>query len=201
MAVCAYSQILYHGATISAFSDTLLVNRFKGGIRINDFSTDVKLARGGDSAAFARLYSLVYKDLYHIALYSLRSSHDACDVVSDTVLDAFTTIGKLKDEKAFRGWIMKILSAKIKRKQREYFANTAELTDEELPEEEFGYENVELREAVDRLDPQSRLILSMSALEGYTGDEIAQICGMNAATVRSRLSRIKERLRLELSGT
>ncbi len=168
---------------------------------MNDFSTDVKLARGGDSAAFARLYSLVYKDLYHIALYSLRSSHDACDVVSDTVLDAFTTIGKLKDEKAFRGWIMKILSAKIKRKQREYFANTAELKDEELPEEEFGYENVELREAVGRLDPQSRLILSMSALEGYTGDEIAQICGMNPATVRSRLSRIKERLRLELSGT
>ena len=168
---------------------------------MNDFSTDVKLARGGDSEAFARLYSLVYKDLYHIALYRLRSSHDGCDVVSDTVLDAFTTIGRLKDEKAFRGWIMKILSAKIKRKQREYFANTAELNDEELPEEEFGYENVELREAVGRLDPQSRLILSMSALEGYTGDEIAQICGMNAATVRSRLSRIKERLRLELSGT
>ncbi|MBR6071068.1 MAG: sigma-70 family RNA polymerase sigma factor [Ruminococcus sp.] len=168
---------------------------------MNDFSTDVKLARKGDSEAFARLYSLVYKDLYHIALYSLRSSHDACDVVSDTVLDAFTTIGKLKDEKAFRGWIMKILSAKIKRKQREYFANTAELRDEELPEDEFSYENVELRDAVERLDPQSRLILSMSALEGYTGDEIAQICGMNAATVRSRLSRIKERLRLELSGT
>jgi len=168
---------------------------------MNDFSTDVKLARKGDSEAFARLYSLVYKDLYHIALYSLRSSHDACDVVSDTVLDAFCTIGKLKDEKAFRGWIMKILSSKIKRKQREYFANTAELKDEELPEDEFSYENVELRDAVERLDPQSRLILSMSALEGYTGDEIAQICGMNAATVRSRLSRIKERLRLELTGT
>ena len=168
---------------------------------MNDFSTDVKLARRGDSEAFARLYSLVYKDLYHIALYSLKSSHDACDVVSDTVLDAFCSIGKLKDEKAFRGWIMQILSAKIKRKQREYYANTAELKDEELPEEEFSYENVELKDAVERLDPQSRLILSMSALEGYTGDEIAQICGMNPATVRSRLSRIKEKLRLELAGT
>lgn len=165
------------------------------------FSTDVKSAREGDSEAFARLYSLVYKDLYHIALYSLRSSHDACDVVSDTVLDAFCSIGKLKDEKAFRSWIMKILSAKIKRKQREYFANTSELNDDELPENEFSYENVELRDAIERLDPQSRLILSMSALEGYTGDEIAQICGMNPATVRSRLSRIKERLRLELAGT
>lgn len=168
---------------------------------MNDFSTDVKLARAGDTEAFARLYSLVYKDLYHIALYSLRSSHDACDAVSDTVLDAFTSIGKLRDEKAFRGWIMRILAAMIKRRQREYFANTAELKDEELPDEDFSYENVELKEAVGRLDPQSRLILSMSALEGYTGDEIAQICGMNPATVRSRLSRIKEKLRLELSGT
>lgn len=167
---------------------------------MNDFSTDVKLARGGDSEAFARLYSLVYKDLYYIALYSLRNSHDASDAVSDTVLDAFCSIGKLKDEKAFRSWIMKILSAKIKRRQREYFANTAELTDD-MPDDGFNYENVELRDAVERLDPQSRLILSLSALEGYTGDEIAQICDMNAATVRSRLSRIKERLRLELSGT
>ncbi|MCR4888362.1 MAG: sigma-70 family RNA polymerase sigma factor, partial [Ruminococcus sp.] len=88
---------------------------------MNDFSTDVKLAQAGDSQAFSRLYALVYKDLYHIALYSLRNSHDACDAVSETVLDAFCSIGKLRDEKAFRSWIMKILSAKIKQKQREYF--------------------------------------------------------------------------------
>lgn len=167
---------------------------------MNDFSTDVRLARKGDSEAFARLYSLVYKDLYHIALYSLRSTHDACDAVSDTVLDAFCNIGGLKDEKAFRRWIMKILSAKIKRKQREYFEDTAELSEEILPEDEFSYENVELREAVGRLDAQSRLILSMSVLGGYSGDEIAQICGLNASSVRSRLSRIRKRLRLELTG-
>ncbi len=87
----------------------------------NSFSADVRLARKGDTAAFARLYSLVYKDMYHIALYSLRSSHDAADAVSDTVLDAFRSIGNLRDENAFRGWIMKILSAKIKQKQKEYF--------------------------------------------------------------------------------
>ena len=165
-----------------------------------DFSKDVKLARSGDSAAFARLYSLVYEDFYHIALYSLRSSHDACDAVSETVLDAFCSIGKLRDEKAFRGWIMKILSAKIKQKQREYFSDTAELNEDILPEKDFGYENVELKDAVERLDPQSRLILSMSALGGYTGDEISAVCGLKPATVRSRLARIKERLRLELTG-
>lgn len=166
---------------------------------MTDFSADVKLAMNGNTKAFARLYSLVYKDLYHIALYSLRSSHDACDVVSDTVLDAFCTIHKLRDEKAFRNWIMRILSAKIKQKQRDYFSDTTVLTDENEPENEFDFENLELKDAMEKLDPQDRLILSLSAIDGYTSEEISQICDIKANTIRSRIARIKKRLRLELS--
>lgn len=166
---------------------------------MNDFSADVKLAVKGNTEAFARLYSLVYKDLYHIALYSLRSPHDACDAVSETVLDAFSTISKLRNEKAFRSWIMHILSAKIKQKQREYFTDTAELTEYNEPENNFSFDNIELKQALENLEPQDRLILSLSVLEGYTSEEISEICDINANTVRSRLSRIKKRLRLELS--
>jgi len=165
----------------------------------NDFTEDVRLARNGDSAAFARLYTLVYKDMYRIALYSLRSTHDACDAVSDTVLDAFCTIGKLKDEKAFRGWIMRILSAKIKRKQRDYFADTVELTDDVEPAVDFDCEISELKHAMDNLEPRSRLILSLTVLEGYSSSEVAEIIGENANTVRSVLARTKKTLRLELT--
>ena len=165
---------------------------------MDNFQEDVGRARKGDTAAFARLYSLVYKDLYHIALYSLRNSHDACDVVSDAVLDAFCSIGNLRDEKAFRSWIMRILSAKIKQKQREYFSGNAELDEENQIISDFSFESSELNEALEKLDPQSRLILSMSVLEGYTSEEISEVCKMKPSSVRSRLSRIKEKLRLEL---
>ncbi len=163
-----------------------------------NFTEDVRLASKGDTAAFSRLYALIYEDLYKIALYSLRNTHDACDAVSDTVLDAFCTIGKLKDEKAFRGWIMRILSAKIKRKQREYFADIVELTENVEPAVEFNCEISELKHAMDNLDPQSRLCLSMSVIEGYTGDEISEICGINANTVRSLISRAKKKLRMAI---
>ncbi len=163
-----------------------------------NFTEDVRLASKGDTAAFSRLYALIYEDLYKIALYSLRNTYDACDVVSDTVLDAFCTIGKLKDEKAFRGWIMRILSAKIKRKQREYFVDTVELTESVEPAVEFNCEMSELKHAMDNLDPQSRLCLSMSVIEGYTGDEISQICGINANTVRTLISRAKKKLRMAI---
>lgn len=166
---------------------------------MDNFTEDVRLARNGDSDAFVRLYTLVYKNLYRIALYNLRSPHDACDAVSDTVLEAYSTIGRLRDERAFRSWIMRILSAKIKRKQREYFTDSVELTEACDSGTDFDFVSVELREAVDRLDPESKLILSMAVLEGYTSEETAKICGIKASTVRSKLSRIKQRLRLELT--
>ena len=160
---------------------------------MTDMIADAELAKKGDSEAFARLYSTVYKDMYHIALYSLRSTHDAADAVSDTVIDAFCSIKKLRDAGNFRS------AAKIKRKQREYFRNEDTLS-ETLPDiTDFSYDSAELNEALDRLGSESRLMLSMSVLGGYTSGEIAELCGMKASTVRSRLSRIKQQLRIALS--
>lgn len=166
---------------------------------MNDYSADVRLAREGSTEAFSRLYATVYEDLYHIALYSLRSPHDAADTVSDTVLDAFCSIKKLRNPEKFRSWIMTILAAKIKRKQRSYFEPADELNENTDLTESFNFESVELREAVDNLDTESRLLLSMSVLEGYSSDEISKVCGIKPSTVRSRLSRIKQKLKLELT--
>lgn len=164
----------------------------------NTFTEDVRLARNGDSEAFARLYKIVYKDLYRIALCCLKNSHDACDAVSDTVLDAFKSIGNLKNEDAFRKWILRILSAKIKRIQRGYFSDTVELNETLEPAVNFNCEIIELKHAIETLEPRSRLILSLNVTNGYTSEEISQICGLKASTVRSVLSRAKKKLRMEL---
>lgn len=164
---------------------------------MNDFKTDAELARKGDTEAFSRLYSMVYKEMYHTALYNLRSSHDAADAVSDAVADAFETIGKLKDAQAFRAWIMKILFTKIKKRQKEYMKNNSR-QDETVYTDDFNFSSSELKEALESLDDQSRAILSLSVLGGYKSMEIAQISGMKASAVRSKLSRIKSQLRLKL---
>ena len=167
---------------------------------MNDISEDVRLAGQGSSEAFARLYSTVYKDMYHIALYSLRNSHDACDAVSDAVLDAFSSINKLNSPDKFRSWIMTILSAKIKRKQKEYFAQAEDIDNNSTLTDDFDFDNAELSEALNKLDSDSRLLLSMSVLGGYSSGEIAEICGSKPSTVRSRLAVIKQKLRMELTA-
>lgn len=165
---------------------------------MKDFKNYVSLAKKGDTEAFARLYSIVYKEMYHTALYNLRNHHDAYDVVSETVIDAFATIGKLKNEDAFKSWIMKILFSKIKKKQKEYYQENAELNEDILYNSEFDFDCTELKEAIDDLDDESRGILSLSVLGGYKSEEIAKIYGIKASSVRSRLSRIKKELRLSL---
>ena len=94
---------------------------------------------------------------------------------------------------------MTILAAKIKRKQLTYYVPAEELSSDSPLADGFDFESVELRDAVGKLDDESKLMLSMSVLGGYTSEEISTVCGIKAGTVRSKLARIKERLRLELT--
>ena len=80
----------------------------------------VRRAKKGDAEAFADLYREIYQNLYRFALYMLGNPADAEDVVSDAVTDAWMTIGKLRSEEAFEGWVFRILSNKCKRKRKEY---------------------------------------------------------------------------------
>lgn len=167
-----------------------------------EFSRLVQKAREGDADAFAELYSLVYKDLYRIAIANLKNQHDASDVVSDTVLEAYTSIKKLRDEKAFKAWIVKILTVKIKNKQKEYiqtnnYRDELDVLDsvEQEKSTEINYNGLELMEEFRRLNEEERLVLSLSIVSGYKSEEIAKLTGISANTVRSKVARAKIKLK------
>ncbi len=80
----------------------------------------VRQARLGDKDSFAKVYQQIAEDLYRVALYSLGNSHDAQDVVSETFIEAYKGIRKLRDENSFKPWIMRILSIRCKRKIGQY---------------------------------------------------------------------------------
>ncbi len=182
----------------------------------NSFGELVKKAQKGDSDAFAQLYSAVYKELYYYALTNLNSPDDAADAVQDAVLDAFVGLKNLKNEDAFRGWMVRILTAKIKRKQAEYVSERENLTyisaghsadgdddiDElNIPYRESKYEGIELLDHIENLSENEKICFSLNAIYGYTSDEISKITGINAATVRSYLARGKTKLRRLLDDT
>ncbi len=156
-------------------------------------------AQKGDAHAFSRLYETVYRDMYRFAVCTLRHPQDAEDAVSETVVDAFAQIASLRDASAFRSWIFRILSAKCRRRMRQYVNPPSEL-DEETPADEADWnEALDVRRAFSLLSDEERLILSMNLFAGYTSQEIGSFLGINANTVRSRQSRALKKMQAHLS--
>ncbi len=178
----------------------------------SDFKELVSRARRGDAEAFGELYSAIYKDLYYYALCNLNNSDDAADAVSDAVLDAFSGIKNLRNEEAFQGWMVRILTAKIKRKQAEYISQreyisstTSDYDDAEegemndIPDRESKYEGIELLEHIEGLSHNEKMCFTLNAIYGYTSDEVSKITEINNATVRTYIARAKQKLRKALS--
>lgn len=156
----------------------------------------IKKAKSGDTEAFAELYKEIYLDLYRFALYTLKNPADAEDAVSETVMDAFVSIRKLRSEESFPSWIFQILSVKCKRR----FKNKKTLPEEIFPSASKddsieGYaEILDLRNHFFHLKDEERLIISMHIFAGYTSREIAKTLHMNENTVRSKESRALKKL-------
>lgn len=153
----------------------------------------VLLAKQQDTQAFARLYELIYIDLYRYAYYTLKNTHDAEDAVSEAVTDAFYGLKGLKKPEAFKSWMFAILSAKCKRKLKGY-VNKALPLDEGLVEEKATFdsefeERQDLRKALQELSDKERMILNLSVVAGFSSMEIGSMLHMNHNTVRSIQSR------------
>ena len=153
---------------------------------------------------FTKLYSEVAKDLYRLALYFLKNKEDAEDIVGEAVLDAYRQIESLREESLFKNWIVKILTNKCKMKLKEYALlkekpseNIVELSDEKVKRESYtnDFNRIELKELLMELENEERFIICLSVFEGYKGDEIAGILGLNPATVRSKKQRALAKLK------
>ena len=154
----------------------------------------VERAKNRDVQAFAVLYGQIFQELYRFALYILKNAHDAEDIVSDTVADAYASIHKLRSAESFRGWIFKILSNKCKRKLKEYVNKTAELPETLAGAENDLLEHIEVRRVFFQLKEEERLILSLHLFAGYKSHEIAAALHMNENTVRSKESRALKKM-------
>ncbi len=167
----------------------------------------VARAKGGSAEAFGELYELYYKEMYCYACYVTGCETLAQDAVSDAVMSAFEQIKSLKNEKAFKSWIFKILCAACK---RYYTDNQKKNTLVYLDDEESGFTeptgtdnpelSVEMKSALSTLSEEEREIVVLSVLGNYKSHELAEILGLPPSTVRSKLKRSLAKLRTALGG-
>ena len=165
---------------------------------MSTLNTMVRRAKRGDAEAFITLVEECKMTLRRVALGYLKNEEDVADAIQDTILDAYEHIGSLKKDEYFKTWLVRIL---INRCTKRYRMNRHKAYLEDYSEEaqyDAGNADVEFCEMLSVLPDDSRVIFQLYYGEQFTVREIAQILDMNENTVKSRLHRGKEQLRVAL---
>ncbi len=152
----------------------------------------------GDAQAFERIVSLWQERLYRHA-YQLTGEEDAAwDAVQETWAAVVSGIRKLREPEAFGGWVFRILGARCadwvrsRRRQRDL---STKLEQEPQSCDPPRPEHVALKQAIAKLRPEGREILSLRYTLGYSTPEISAILQIPDGTVKSRLHKAREQLR------
>lgn len=140
------------------------------------------------------LYETVYKDLYRLAYYYLGNIHEAEDVVSETVLRAYEKFDSLKDERAFKNWIFKILVNQCNTRLRKMITKKTYELKEEISYQPEMEDAVVVKELLELLTKEERQIVVLTIFGGYKGEEIAKLLHKRHSTIRSKYRRALKKL-------
>lgn len=158
-------------------------------------------AAEGDQAAFELLVRRHADGLWRLAQSVVRDAQVAEEAVQDTFLKAHRGIGTYRREASVKTWLSSICyrtaidRVRIKRLQ---------LVPIDAAERQHRDEDLELRmalrQALDDLPPDEREAFELVHVLGYRREEAAQIVGVPASTLRSRVARARQRLAAVLSS-
>lgn len=137
--------------------------------------------------------------MLRLACSIMREQHDAEDAVQEAIVAAWKRLDTLKDERAFKTWMMRIVMntcRSILRKRRRYVL----LDSVELPMLEEDSARDALWESVCALEERLRLPIVLHYYEGFQIEEIAKILHRPAGTIATRMRRARLLLQEALAG-
>lgn len=169
----------------------------------------VAAARAGDVAAFESLVR-EHDDRMRAVAFRMTGGRAAMDdVLQDAYVKAFRSIHRFRGDARFSTWMHRIVvTTCLDHARRVTRRSEDELPDDPVPtggglddpSADSVVRRMDLRHALDRLDPDHRAALLLVDGEGLSYDEAGAVLGVPAGTVSSRLSRARATMRTLLRG-
>ena len=131
--------------------------------------------------------------MYHVSLSMLGNGDDCADAVQEALTRAWQKRGTLRDEAAFKGWLMRILvntcNDMLRKRKKQRLLPLEEAAEARPPESPLP-----LWEAVDSFKPEWRVVVVLHYLEGYSVRDMADVLNLPTGTVKSRMMHARKRL-------
>ncbi len=176
----------------------VLVTGLQGGV-----TAAVERAAAGDEEAFAAIVSAYERDMVRVAYGICGEADGARDAVQAALLVAWRKLGTVRQPEQVRSWLVAVAANEARQLvRRRHRARLADLTvDPSGPADTdppglIG--RIDLQNALRRLSPDERTVIALHYGADLDSDEIGHLLGISASGIRSRLSRVIDRLRKEL---
>ncbi|SFA96765.1 RNA polymerase sigma factor [Clostridium frigidicarnis] len=148
-----------------------------------------------DKSEFMEIIQQYKVPLYRLAKGIVKNEHDTEDAINETILKAYENLKKLKNKDSFKSWIMRILVNEcyglINKKNKIDLQENMEVY-------KLTYEDkniYELMDEINKLDMDFRTVLILFYYEDMSIKAISEVLNISQGTVKSRLSRAKNKLR------
>jgi len=168
-------------------------------------SDSIERFKKGDASAFEDIVRSHQDRIYNLCRYMLQNRGDAQDAAQDIFIKAYKGLKDYRPFSSFYTWIYRIAVTTCldykKRSRRESLRNEplAEDLPSDAPFPDQLYESRESIEAVQlalqNLPNKLRAAIVLREMEGLSYEEIAEVLHISLGTVRSRISRAREKLR------
>jgi len=148
-----------------------------------------------------------YEAVRRFALSLTRNATRADDLTQETMLKAITYRHTFQPGTNLTAWLFTILKSRFYSEHRHAktvraYADLKRLlaSDRMEPDQETAMEHAEVLEEMARLPREQREAISMVGIEGQRYDEASVASGVPMGTIKSRTSRARETLQLELGS-
>lgn len=156
----------------------------------------IEKAVQGDADAFLELMERNSLSMYKVARGILKNDNDVADAIQDTILSSFEKIHTLQKAEYFKTWLIRILINECNQILRHYKKVNPLEKMPETPRHDKSLAEFEFKEMLGQVDEKYRVILVLYYEQGFKISEIAELLELNENTVKTRLVRAREQIRL-----
>lgn len=168
----------------------------------------INRSKNGDEKAFTELILSMQNDLYRIAKTRLSNDSDISDAIQEAMIKSYNHLKRLKNNCKFKSWIIKILinecnSIYKKKNKKNKIINkieTHELLNNTEDSIQISNSKIDFDILIDCLNYEEKIIITLFYNNKYTCSEISEILNINVNTVKSKITRAKEKIRKYYKG-
>ncbi len=139
-----------------------------------------------------------YEKYYHMAFRYVKNDADALDIVQEGAYKAILKCDSLKNTEFAETWVYRIMLNEVYGLCRKHSPEFCEISEIEGESEALNVEGLDLKKAISKLSKEEQTILEMRYYKDMKLTEVAEVLDTNLSTVKSKLYRAIEKLRMDL---